>query len=381
MDHVSERAGIVLATCAAPFVRIVRYLRRVGLGGDGLVLVIERASIRFGVWIGVLTGVAVSDTDPSLPNRSMVAVRAARARGLEVRNLMLFGVRPTSHFAFDTPSGTHYFDTLPIPWHAGAYIPYDDKWEFKRFLAHAGFSVPRGVVVDGYGSALRFAQEIGFPVVVKPRAGSLTKHTSVNVKTVEALREAVRIARVVSRELVVEEFIPGHVYRVTLVGVQVAAACLREAPNVTGDGVRTLRELVALKNADPRRKDFSNRNSTLHTIVPHQSCDLNHVPGHGEKVYLHEKVLMGAGGDVHDVTDVMHPDNRALCERLALAAGAPVLGIDLITRDIAVSHQDERLAILEANTMPYIDMHHYPVTGTPRNVAGMLLEAYLKSVN
>jgi D-alanine-D-alanine ligase-like ATP-grasp enzyme len=240
--------------------------------------------------------------------------------------------------------------------------------------------VPKGAVVSDYRSALRFADSsIGFPVVVKPRAGSLTKHTSVNVKSTAELHEAIKIARMVSREFIVEEHIPGEVYRVTLVAGAVAAACLREAPNVTGDGVSTLRQLIATKNADPRRGDFSNRNVTLHKIIPHPRL-ADDVPEEGKKVYLHEKVLMGAGGDVHDVTARMHPDNRVLCERLARSVGASLLGIDLITRDIGASHKAERLAILEANTVPYIDMHHYPVTGAPHNVAGMLLDAYLESL-
>ncbi|MDP3790961.1 MAG: hypothetical protein Q8R38_02835 [Candidatus Omnitrophota bacterium] len=30
--------------------------------------------------------------------------------------------------------------------------------------------------------------------------------------------------------------------------------------------------------------------------------------------------------------------------------------------------------IIEANSLPYIDMHHFPVTGAPRNVAGAILD-------
>jgi cyanophycin synthetase len=382
--HHAERIGIALAHAVGPLVGAAASLERLVPQNERLARVIAESLIRFAVWSGALTAVEASDTDPALPNRSMVVVRAARARGIPVRSLRAFGRRATAHFAIATPQGTRFFDSLPVPESRGLPYPaisYDDKWRFKKFLMCAGLPVPRGIVASNYRQAIRFVESvIGFPAVVKPRAGSLTKHTSVGVKTADGLREAVRIARMVSREFIVEEFIPGEVYRVTLVGSEVAAVCLREAPNVMGDGVHTVRELVAVKNADPRRGNFSNRNVTLHKIVPHPSRDLDHIPSAGEKIYLHDKALMGAGGDVHDMTDRLHPDNRVLCERLAVAAAAPLLGIDLITKDIGVSYKETRLAILEANTVPYIDMHHYPVTGEPHDVAGMLLDAYLESL-
>lgn len=374
--HLLERTGIVLESVAAPLVDLVRFLERLLPRDSG---VLTSALIRFGVWAGVLVPIVAEDHDSTLPNRTMVVVREARARGITVHVLKVFGRRATAHFVIETPMGRRYFESVPLS--GGGNILYDDKWVFKKFLGSAGLPVPRGGVFHDFRSAARFVDSvIGFPAVVKPRAGSLTKHTSVNIKTPEQLCEAVRVARMISREFLVEEHIPGEVYRVTLVGGKVAAACLREAPNVVGDGVTTMRTLIAAKNADPRRGDFANRNVTLHKIVPHPSLDLNQVPGEGTKVLLHHKALMGAGGDVHDATDLMHPDNRALCERLARSVDAHLLGIDLITRDISVSHKDERLAILEANTVPYIDMHHYPVTGTPRNVAGMLLDAYVTSL-
>ena len=46
-----------------------------------------------------------------------------------------------------------------------------------------------------------------------------------------------------------EKFIKGDVHRITLVGHKVAAGCMREAPNVVGDGVRAIAELIKIKTS------------------------------------------------------------------------------------------------------------------------------------
>ncbi len=225
-------------------------------------------------------------------------------------------------------------------------------------------------------------------MVVKPNAGSLSKHVTCNIQNEVGLREAVRIARIVSREFVVEEFIEGDVYRITVVNGAVVAACLREAPNVIGDGVSTVQRLIDIKNRDPRRGMIHQKNFTLHLIVvtarthellSTQGEGLESVPLKGKKVYLHDKVVLACGADIHDVTDMLHPDNKALFENAAKLCRASLVGIDFIAKDISKSFCEQKCAIIEANSLPYIDMHHYPVTGKERNVAGEILDLYLAS--
>jgi cyanophycin synthetase len=63
----------------------------------------------------------------------------------------------------------------------------------------------------------------------------------------------------------------------------------------------------------------------------------------------------------------------ALCQ-------APLIGIDFISPDISRPYREQKCAILEVNSLPYIDMHHYPVSGKERNVAGQVLD-YFMSLN
>jgi D-alanine-D-alanine ligase-like ATP-grasp enzyme len=51
----------------------------------------------------------------------------------------------------------------------------------------------------------------------------------------------------------VERYLPGHDFRLLVIGNKLVAAARRDPPQVVGDGKHTVRELVDIVNADPRR--------------------------------------------------------------------------------------------------------------------------------
>ena len=53
--------------------------------------------------------------------------------------------------------------------------------------------------------------------------------------------------------MIVERYIPGNDFRLLVVGNTLVAAARRDPPQVIGDGVHTVRELVEQVNSDPRR--------------------------------------------------------------------------------------------------------------------------------
>ncbi len=280
------------------------------------------------------------------------------------------------------------FEGLPtVPIAAATPIDVAHKGTLKQLLGEAGLPHPKGRVCQTAGAALQCVHDdIGFPVVVKPVAGSLSQHTTCNITSPEALAQAVRVAQIMSRQFIVEQFIKGDDYRVTMVDGRVVAACRREPPNVVGDGISSIQALIEQKNQDPRRGELGQRNRTLHqltvnrttrALLESQQLTLASVPAKNQTVYLHRKVILAAGADIHDVTDEICPANRALFERVATLCQAPLIGIDVIARSLATPPAEQPLAILEVNSLPYIDMHHYPVTGRARNVAGAVLDAVL----
>ncbi|MBI4088936.1 hypothetical protein HY415_02465 [Candidatus Kaiserbacteria bacterium] len=340
--------------------------------------------------LGILREAEADDFDDGLYNRSLVVAREARRRGIKVKAIKFFGVKGTNNFSIEWAGTKSFFEGLPhLTIGYTSAVDFDDKGVFKKLLIENNLPHARGGTFKDYESALRYVRmSIGFPVVVKPRSGSLSKHTSCNVRNEDELREAIAIVKIISTEFIVEEFITGGVHRITLVGNKVAASCLRESPNVMGDGVHCIKELVELKNKDSRRGPLHKRNFTLHEIpmsnrtifvLASQNLTLASIPANGKKMYLYDKVILGCGADIHDTTDMTHPDTASLFKKVGALCAAPVIGIDFISPDISRSYREQKCAMLEANSLPYIDMHHYPVTGQARNVAGAVLDHWIAS--
>jgi cyanophycin synthetase len=119
-----------------------------------------------------------------------------------------------------------------------------DKELTKKLLDAAGVPVPLGRVVSDPDDAWAAAQEIGLPVVIKPKDGNQGKGVTVNVTTREQLDAGFHAASEFRDDIMVERYLPGHDYRLLVIGNKLVAAARRDPPHVVGDGVHTVRQLV-----------------------------------------------------------------------------------------------------------------------------------------
>ena len=71
--------------------------------------------------------------------------------------------------------------------------------------------------------------------MVKPRDGNQGKGVSVNITTHEAFEGAYGSAIAIG-QVMVEQFLPGHDFRLLVVGDKLVAAARRDPPFVIGDG-------------------------------------------------------------------------------------------------------------------------------------------------
>ena len=337
--------------------------------------------------VRILKEADISDRDETLPNRTLVVAREAAERGISVKSLKFLGKESTNFFSIKIKNKKILFEVLPTEDIAKiSKIDFDDKDKFKQILKSDNLPHAEGECFHNAKKALLYAKKIGFPLAVKPKLSSLSKHITCNIQNEADLKKAIHIAQIINPEFIVEKFIKGDVHRVTLVGHKVAAGCMREAPNVIGDGMHTITELIGIKNEHPWRGEAHQKNFTLHKIsadentksfLAKQGLALETVLPPGTKAYLHSKIILKGGADIHDKTDEIHPDNIALFQKISRLCGAPLVGLDIICQDISLPYHQQECAVLEANSLPYVDMHHYPVTGKPRNVAGLVMDYVL----
>lgn len=86
-----------------------------------------------------------------------------------------------------------------------------------------------------------------------------------------------------------------------------------------------------------------------------------YIPKLGEVVYLNEKIGVSYGGGSAEEYEICHPDNRALFEKAARVFDDTIIGFDFMIPDISRSWREQRCGFLEANSVPFINLHHDPL--------------------
>ena len=257
-----------------------------------------------------------------------------------------------------------------------------DKDLTKRLLHAAGVPVPLGRPVASAQDAWAVAEEVGLPVVVKPQDGNQGKGVTVNITTRAQLEAAYATARGYSDEVMVERFLPGHDFRLLVVGDQLVAAARREPPQVVGDGTHTIAQLVDIVNQDPRRG--SGHGTALTKVrlddialarIAAEGLAPDSVPAQGQRVVLRNNANLSTGGSATDVTDDVHPEIAARAVEAAQTIGLHICGVDVICETMLRPLEEQNGGIVEVNAAPGLRMHLAPSFGRPRNVGAPMVDA------
>ncbi|MEI2623412.1 MAG: cyanophycin synthetase [Giesbergeria sp.] len=255
-----------------------------------------------------------------------------------------------------------------------------DKDLTKRLLHAAGVPVPMGRPTATVDEAWAVALDVGLPVVVKPQDGNQGKGVTVNITERAQLDEAFRVAAEYG-EVMVERFLPGHDFRLLVVGNQLVAAARREPPQVLGDDIHTVRELVDLVNLDPRRgeghatpltkirlDDIAVARLTTQGLTP------DSVPPKGQRIILRNNANLSTGGSATDVTDDVHPDVAARAVAAAQMVGLHICGVDLVCESVLHPIEEQAGGIVEVNAAPGLRMHLAPSYGKPRAIGQAMVD-------
>jgi cyanophycin synthetase len=256
-----------------------------------------------------------------------------------------------------------------------------DKDDTRRVLGNIGLPVPQGDTATSLDAALDLADEIGFPLLIKPLDASHGRGISGRLDSKDDIRAAWPVTSSYGRRVVVERFVTGRDYRVLVVDGRLAAVAERVPAHVIGDGTRTMRELVETANRDPRRGRGHTRTLTRlpsdgvsEEYLRTRGMSWETVPAAGEAVYLRATANLSTGGTSIDRTDEIHPDNITSCEMAAGIVGLDIAGIDVLSPDISVPFRENGAVIIEVNAAPGLRMHSHPSEGKSRNVGAPVID-------
>ncbi len=253
--------------------------------------------------------------------------------------------------------------------------------DLTRILLHeVGLPAPRGRPVISALDAWAAAQEIGLPVVVKPRDGNQGRGVALNLYTREQVAAAYATACEESTSVIVEQFAEGEDYRMLVIGRQFVAASRRQPAQVTGDGVHTVNELIAIVNRDPRRApDHSASLSRIRidavalAVLAEQGVTPETILAKDRSVFIRRNANLSTGGTAVDVTDQVHPTIREAAIEAAQTVGLDICGIDIVAIDITQALSKRNGVIIELNARPGLRMHLYPSEGEPRDVGNAVI--------
>ena len=320
----------------------------------------------------------VTEPDEHTQLLALMLWNEGKERGIVMEEFRLADL-PRNIFLARLPTGKKLaFEGIPLPASELDRVHWmDDKAELKKQFRKLGLPVAKGGDARSRSEAKRIFKSITSPAIAKPHSGSGSRHTTLHLKTEEDLMRGFDIAHQVSPSVVIEEELVGSVYRATVVDGKFAAALRRDQPYVSGDGKRTIIELVAEANTHPARSGPYFHKMHLDDVadaeLAWQGLTKDSVPEKGRQVTLHHRSTWAVGGTTADVTDEVHPYNITLFEEVARILKAPIVGIDFIIEDITKPWKEqERCGILECNSMPFFDNHHLPFEGKPRNVAALI---------
>lgn len=265
-----------------------------------------------------------------------------------------------------------------------SYIAVDlasNKEQTKRILEMSSMPVASGSICSNEEELRETIDKIGYPIVIKPLDGNHGKGASINVTTWEHALDGLHFAKTYSSRVIVEKFITGFDFRVLVINYKLVAAAKRVPAHVVGNGKNTIQELIDVVNQDPRR-GYGHENVLTEITVDRDTLDLlakrdytvDTVPPEDEIVYLKSTANLSTGGTSVDVTEMMHPENIFLCERISRVIGLDICGVDIMAENLTEPLKSTGGVILEVNAAPGFRMHLAPSEGLPRNVAAPVID-------
>jgi glutamate--cysteine ligase len=265
-----------------------------------------------------------------------------------------------------------------------SFLIMENKLVTKNVLKKSNIRVPKGKIYVSFEEIISdYDNYKNKNIVIKPNSTNFGIGVNIieNLNSKEDFYEASKIAFENDKTVLVEEFIKGREYRFLVIGDDVEAVMYRVPANVTGDGEKSIKQLVEIKNQNPlRQKGYISPlekiqlNKEEEIFLRQSNKDFNYIPKKNETVYLRENSNISTGGDSIDITDDVNSEYKKLAVKASKSVGAKICGADIIIKDINDIPNENNYSVIELNFNPALHIHTYPFKGKGREPAKKVLD-------
>lgn len=238
---------------------------------------------------------------------------------------------------------------------ANKHMTYD-------FMQALGLSIPRTITVrdkkNGYSDAIKLMLDCG-RVIIKPAKASLSNGLSLDVTSEDDLITAINKASEFDADVLVQQQFIGEEVRFVVCDGVVRAAILRQAPQVVGDGTRTIKQLIEAENID--------RAAIKGVVVPYpelseqmmlDDIDPNAIPNNGWVVKLGRGTMIMNGASIYNITNEINPSYLELAQAAGSAFGKGFVVIDMLIEDYKQESTSTNYVFLECNLTPALALFY-----------------------
>lgn len=225
-------------------------------------------------------------------------------------------------------------------------------------------------------------KKLTLPVISKPIDWAHGDWVFLNITNNKHLKEAIKYSFLWDvKRIVVQEQISWEDHRIIVIGSKVIAGTKRIPPEVTGNWIETIEELINSENTNPDRLwvDHKNKMSPIKideeliNCLKEQDYNILTILEKWKKIRVRKNANLSSGWSAIDITDNIHPEILEQCVKLSEKLWLRMCWVDVFSDDISRPLTENNGAIIEVNATPWIRMHHFPSIWTPRNVAKELL--------
>ncbi|MBI3631910.1 MAG: cyanophycin synthetase [Candidatus Vogelbacteria bacterium] len=264
-----------------------------------------------------------------------------------------------------------------------------DKDYTRFFMKQMGFKIPRGATffseywcnvnnsTNNSEGAIKFASELGFPLIVKPN----NKSQGEDVYKVYSIKQFLRVTKRLFKKhhiILIEEFVPGDDYRIVIFDNKAEMAYRRKPLSIIGDGKLSISELLNLKLKSlvktGRHVSINTDDERIKDRLKHfYKIRSNNTPEKDVEIILLDNANLSTGGDVVEVTDSIHNSYILKSVELTKSMGLRFAGVDLITQD-DITQPINNHKFIELNSSP--GLSHFASLGqkTESKVKNLYLE-------